>query len=233
LLADPLAGQQVSVLDVGAGDGLVAARLLDVLPAGSAVTCVDAAYTDEHLASLRATAPRGLAFERACPDRSFDAMILLDVLEHVADDHALVRDVVARLRPGGLLLAAVPAHQALFTQHDVALGHHRRYSAGELRDLVVSAGLMLRVTGSLFTSLLVPRAIGKALERARGVGSRPSSGALAAQIATGISAWRHGRIVTNLVRGALEVDARLSALAARWSAPTTGLSLWALCERTR
>jgi hypothetical protein len=85
----------------------------------------------------------------------------------------------------------------------------------------------------LFSSLVVPRAIGKLIERVRGIASRPSSGALATQISTGVSAWQHGRVVTSAVRGALEIDARLCALAARWSAPNAGLSVWALCERTR
>lgn len=233
LLADPLAAHRsVSVVDIGAGDGFVGGNLLAALPAGSSVTCVDSGYTEEHIATLRRAAPRGLDFARACPDREFDAIVLLDVLEHVADDRGFLCDFVERrLRPGGLLLASVPSHQALFTQHDVALGHHRRYSATQLRELVTAAGLAPRITGSLFGSLLVPRALGKALERARGILSRPSQDPLATQISTGVSAWRHGWIVTSLVCGVLEIDARLCELAARRSMPSTGLSAWALCER--
>ena len=224
----------MSVVDVGAGDGFVGGKLLDSLPSGSSVTCVDSEYTAEHIAMLREAAPGGLDFTRACPEREFDAIVLLDVLEHVADDHGFLRSFVEqRLRPGGLLLASVPAHQALYTQHDVALGHYRRYSASELRALVVGAGLVPKVAGSLFGSLLVPRAIGKAFERVRGILSQPSPEALATQISTGVSAWQRGRVVTSVVRGALEIDARLCALAARWSAPSAGLSVWALCERAR
>jgi SAM-dependent methyltransferase len=234
VLAEPLALRTaLRVVDVGAGDGFVGSKLLGALPDGSSVTCVDSEYSDAHLASMRLSAPRRMEFARTCPDREFDAIVLLDVLEHVADDRGFLREFVEnRLRPGGLVLASVPAHQVLYTQHDVALGHHRRYSAAGLRDALVDAGLTLRRTGSLFSSLIVPRALAKAVERARGIVSQPAPDALAPQIATGISVWRHGRIVTSAIRGALELDARLSELAAHWSAPSVGLSVWALGERS-
>lgn len=233
VLADPRSTTRpLTVLDVGAGDGFVASQLLDALPPGSSLACVDAEYTEDHLAALRAEARPGMSFHRACPDGSFDAIVMLDVLEHVADDRAFLEEIVApRLASGGLLLASVPAHQALYTQHDVALGHHRRYSASGLRDVLVAAGLIVRRSGSLFGSLIVPRAIEKSLERARGIRSRPATNGLAAQITTAVSAWSHGPVVTGLIRGALEIDARLCELASRLAAPSAGLSVWALCER--
>jgi SAM-dependent methyltransferase len=235
VLADPRAVRApISLVDLGAGDGFVADQLLRALPAGSSVTCVDAEYTDDHLAKLARTATRGLSFTRSCPDREFDAAVLLDVLEHIADDRGFLRQFVAqRLRPGGLLLASVPAHQTLFTQHDVALGHHRRYSARELRDLLSSVGLVPWRWGRLFGSGILARGFDKLVERLRGIDSQPSSAPLASQISTGITAWPHGPVVTGLVRGMLTIDARLCELAARWSAPSVGLSVWALCKRER
>lgn len=232
LLADT--SRPLDVLDVGAGDGFVAAKVLGVLPAGSSVTCVDSEYTDEHLATLREAAPAAVTFARACPDRTFDVIILLDVLEHVEDDRGFLRTLVDRhLRGDGLVLASVPAHQVLYTQHDVALGHHRRYSADSLREVLESAGMKVRTAGSLFGSLIVPRVLGKVLERARGIDSRPGTGVLADQISTGVSAWPYGPVLTTAIRSALELDARVCELAARWSAPSAGLSVWAMCERAR
>lgn len=240
VLASPLT-EPIDVLDVGAGDGFVGAKLLDALPAGSSVTCFDSEYTDDHLASLCGDAgdvtgdvtSGQIRFARTPPDREFDAIVMLDVLEHIADDRGFLRDfVMRRLRPGGRLLISVPAHQALYTQHDVALGHHRRYSQGELRDVLVASGLAPLTSGSLFCSLLAPRAATKLVERARGIRSRPVSSP-ADSVATGLTRWQHGRVVTSALETALEIDARLCELAARLAAPSVGLSAWALCENAR
>jgi SAM-dependent methyltransferase len=232
LLADQLGrGPALDVLDVGAGDGFMAATLLPVLPRGSSITCYDPEYTDDHLQALGAAAPAGLRYERICPEREFDLIVLLDVLEHVPDDRELLRDLVQRcLRPGGLVVVSVPAHRSLFTRHDVILGHHRRYSSLELLSVVEDARLRPRQSGSLFGSLLVPRAVAKAVELARGIVSRPVDGQLPERVSTGVSAWSHGAVVTRALCGALELDARMSRLAARYTVPTTGLSVWALCE---
>ena len=205
------------VLDLGAGDAYVASRIVGALPAGTTVTCVDAAYTASLVAELRETTPAEIAFAREAPAETFDAVVMLDVLEHIEDDGAFLRDVVIpRVRPGGTVLASVPAHQALFTQHDVMLGHHRRYSRDQLRTVLGDAGLRVVDGGGLFASLLVPRAVGKLVERVRG--PRPQ---------TGIGAWNHGRRVTRAIERVLETDARFGARLGGM----TGLSEWALCER--
>ena len=64
-----------------------------------------------------------------------DGVLLADVLEHVEDDASFVEDIVASLKPGGMLFITVPAHRFLWSHHDLVLGHLRRYSAGELRSL--------------------------------------------------------------------------------------------------
>lgn len=56
-----------------------------------------------------------------------DAVLLLDVLEHVQDDRALLAQALALLPAGGLLLLTVPADQRLWSRHDEVLGHYRRY----------------------------------------------------------------------------------------------------------
>lgn len=61
--------------------------------------------------------------------------MLLDVLEHIEDDRAFLKDVVANCRPGAHILITVPAHQALWSLHDDTVGHHRRYEAEAFQDL--------------------------------------------------------------------------------------------------
>ena len=65
----------------------------------------------------------------------FDAILYLDVLEHIEDDAAELRHAAARLTPGGRLIVLSPAHPFLFSPMDAAVGHYRRYTAAGLRAL--------------------------------------------------------------------------------------------------
>jgi SAM-dependent methyltransferase len=67
----------------------------------------------------------------------FDTALYIDVLEHIEDDRAEVARVCGHLVPGGCLIVLVPAHQALYTPFDAAIGHFRRY--GMKRLLAVAA----------------------------------------------------------------------------------------------
>ncbi len=71
-----------------------------------------------------------------CEGDSFDIAAALDVLEHIQDDRIALAEWFRVLKPGGRLLISVPAYQWLWSSHDEALGHCRRYTASRLhRDL--------------------------------------------------------------------------------------------------
>ena len=76
-------------------------------------------------------------FRELFPDAfpEVDAVLLADVLEHVEHDREFMTDVLTRLRPGGVVLVTVPAHDSLWSGHDVVLGHRRRYSRERLRQV--------------------------------------------------------------------------------------------------
>jgi len=78
------------------------------------------------------------------PDASHDLVTCLDTLEHIEDDAGALAQVFRVLKPGGYALFTVPAHPFLFSGHDRALHHVRRYRKAELREKVVSAGFELR-----------------------------------------------------------------------------------------
>ena len=65
----------------------------------------------------------------------FDALLYIDVLEHIEDDAGEVARAAERLRPGGALIALSPAHQWLYSPFDARIGHYRRYSARTLAAL--------------------------------------------------------------------------------------------------
>ena len=77
------------------------------------------------------------------PD-SFDVVIASDVLEHIENDSAALAQIARVLKPGGSMIISVPAHQWLFSYHDTALQHFRRYSKVTLRGLLGRERLQIR-----------------------------------------------------------------------------------------
>lgn len=73
--------------------------------------------------------------------KKYDLILLLDVLEHVENDKALLRKLKSSLRENGQMLITVPAHQFLWRPHDEVNQHHRRYLRKKLRNLIVSSNL--------------------------------------------------------------------------------------------
>lgn len=225
------------VLDVGAGDGYLARRLQAALPAGSTVTCLDSGYSDEVLARLSSGAAGGagaggVVFTRARPERRFDAITLLDVLEHVIDDHGFLSTLAEQsLAPGGSVIISVPAYPELFTRHDIDLGHHRRYTLRTLAALLASARLEAVESAGLFSSLMLARGAEKLLELARGVRSEPAPAGLADFVATDVGSWRGGAAVTRAIHTVLALDAALGERLGRAGVHVPGLSLWSICRR--
>lgn len=99
----------------------------------------------------------------------FDLITAFDVLEHIADDLAALRILLARLSVGGRLVLTVPAYQWLWSRHDVANEHHRRYAKNDLAAKLNRAGWRtLRMT--YFNTLLFPPiAVARFLQRIPGL----------------------------------------------------------------
>ncbi|MBB3472484.1 bifunctional 2-polyprenyl-6-hydroxyphenol methylase/3-demethylubiquinol 3-O-methyltransferase UbiG [Sphingomonas sp. BK345] len=88
---------------------------------------------------------------------AYDLVAVLDVVEHIEDDVAALAAMRACLKPGGKILIAVPAHQWMWSAHDVVNHHHRRYSKPTLVRAIRAAGLKERGL-TYFNSLLFPLA---------------------------------------------------------------------------
>jgi SAM-dependent methyltransferase len=73
----------------------------------------------------------------------YDLVTAFDVLEHIEDDHAAAGELFRVLRPGGKALIAVPADMALWSPHDDAVGHVRRYDRAGLEELMTKAGFVV------------------------------------------------------------------------------------------
>jgi len=138
------------IVDVGSGSGYLARELVGHLPAGSAV-CVDPNYPrdwdedDGRMRFRRSVGPDDLA--------GADAFLFIDVLEHVPDDVALLRQYLNGATPGSLVIVTVPAFPSMWSAHDVYLEHLRRYRMAGILDTVKAAGLTVEHSRYLYASI--------------------------------------------------------------------------------
>lgn len=212
-----------AVLDYGCGDGYAGREVQRALGASTLVgvdvhlpqaSCGISHYSGRIVELTRDEATLG--------SRRFDLILLCDVIEHVEDAEGFVQSIVERRSAQGAhWLVTAPAFQALFSNHDRALKHFRRYSLAGLRRTLKRAGLELIDGGYLFASLLAPRALGKLAE----IVKRPT---LDSEF--GIGAWHGGPRLTRLVTRGLAVDNALLLGARHLGLTLPGLSAWALCK---
>jgi SAM-dependent methyltransferase len=144
------------ILDAGCGSG----RNMVELGHLGAVTGIELSATSVALARARDVGEviAGSVLEMPFADDSFDLAVSLDVIEHLEDDLAALRELRRAVAPGGVLLVTVPAYQWLWSGHDVINHHHRRYTRRSLQRVAEQAGwTQLRTT--YFNSLLLPAAI--------------------------------------------------------------------------
>ena len=133
------------IVEAGAGIGTFTGYLLARRP-DARVTAVEPAGNNfPHLArrfagDARVTPLRGY-LDDTFPPASADAVVAVNVMEHVADDGAFLRAAARALVPGGHVLLFVPALPALFGSLDRAFEHHRRYTRPVLRARLAAAGL--------------------------------------------------------------------------------------------
>jgi SAM-dependent methyltransferase len=130
------------VLDVGAGTGSITeqyAKGRDVLAVELSDWCIDALrrrFADVPNVTVRKADLRELAV-----DGSFDSAVMINVLEHLEDDVAVLETLRSLLRPGGRVVLYVPALNGLYGPFDRKAGHYRRYAPWRIRKVVTAAGL--------------------------------------------------------------------------------------------
>jgi SAM-dependent methyltransferase len=136
---------RMRVLDVGCGTGIT----LRELPAPHAGLGLDPCAEALALCRERGLAAlvRGSATEIPLADGSMDVVLALDIVEHIDDDVRALREIARVLRSGGAAILTVPAFPLLWSAHDEALHHRRRYTRRLLEERLARAGLAVRAGG--------------------------------------------------------------------------------------
>jgi SAM-dependent methyltransferase len=141
LLTD-LDREKTRILDFGCGSGGALERcknrgFVQIIGMDTSEICIEAAQK------------RGLTVKKistdipSIPARSYDVILLLDVLEHLEKDSEYLRVFENALTPGGFILLTVPANRFLWSFHDVANQHYRRYSKSSLKKTLAGTNLNL------------------------------------------------------------------------------------------
>jgi SAM-dependent methyltransferase len=159
--------QDAEILEIGCGTG-------HNFPMLGAFGHVDALELDDQ---MRAYAQKRLGRKvmssplpelAGVPDRGYDLIGAFDVIEHIDDDRPAIATIATKLKPRGKFVMTVPAHQWMWSAHDVVNHHKRRYSKRSLRELIEGSPLRLEAVG-YFNSLLFPAAVAERVaSKARG-----------------------------------------------------------------
>jgi SAM-dependent methyltransferase len=152
------------LVDIGGGAGGVTALLgwppdrLAVLEGNPALATQ--AHTSHGLAATRA-----LVDQVPLADGAAEVVCLLDVIEHLHDPVAALREAARVLEPGGRLVVTVPAHQWLWSAADEHLGHVRRYTRPALRAELAMSGFEPVLLAHVFSWLVLPVLVTRKLRR--------------------------------------------------------------------
>lgn len=152
------------VLDIGAGSGVFSRMLIEEGVAKSAV-CVDPNYAEEWIGARRTDT---ISYRRAVASVDAPLVLMIDVIEHVDDDVALIAHYARLAAAGTRFVISVPAFNFLWSSHDDFLEHRRRYTLDSLQRAVAAAGLEISETryffGMLFPAVAARRLADQAMK---------------------------------------------------------------------
>jgi SAM-dependent methyltransferase len=148
------------VVDLGCGTG----GFLDHLTRFSGLSSAQVLGIEPDQRAASIASKRGLPVRQMAPEditpaqipRHADVVSLLDVLEHIEDAPAALRQFRTLVRPGGYVVILVPALMALWSEWDVRLGHKRRYSRATLKAHLIEGGWEPIQLRYLFSAMTLP-----------------------------------------------------------------------------
>lgn len=203
IIAEAIANLAPSTaLDIGAGAG-GNTRVLQA--AGWKATALEFSDAGVELARERGLdVVQGDARDIPFPDDSFGLAVAYDVLEHIKEDDQVVAEIARVVRPGGRVLIAVPADPRLWSPHDEAIGHVRRYTRREL--VALFDGPRFRINDVRSWNVLLRPVVALRRKRVEGNDLTPLPAAVNGALSLIIKAERH-LPVTKLSGVSLLLDA--------------------------
>ena len=221
-------GACTNVLDIGCGDAWLVEQLAERFPRAS-FRSVDPALSDCELEAVHdrlrlkpVNVFRDLDAALDGNEDLVDLVLMLDVLEHIADDDQFLTHLASQPQIGRQtsFLITVPAWQELFCSHDEFLGHYRRYTVPSLCEVLQRTGFAVEQSGYYFSGLMVARYTHLLAERFKL--NRPGACGVSRQSA--LPLW------DALLRSGLILDFKLGQMLRSWGVELPGLSCFAVAR---
>ncbi|MCM8795546.1 MAG: class I SAM-dependent methyltransferase [Candidatus Omnitrophica bacterium] len=151
------------ILDVGCGTGMFMKELVRF----GKVVGVDKSYYSIQLCHKKGfnSVYQEDISNMHFPSETFDLVTALDVLEHIEDDERAISEIFRVLKNNGIFLLTVPANNSLWSYHDIALNHKRRYTFSELKDKLISIGFEVKRISYCIFFLFLPIFIFRMFQR--------------------------------------------------------------------
>lgn len=135
---------QPTILEIGCSSGYMLQKIQQLIPHATLIGS-DVVYKPLLELSKKLTIPllRFDILKCPLPDNCIDAIILLNVLEHIEDDTTTLKQIYRILKPNGVLILEVPAGPHLYDAHDRICMHFRRYKLTTLCKLITGQGFKI------------------------------------------------------------------------------------------
>ncbi len=227
VLKEKLSKPNMTVLDVGCGDGYLVTELAEQYSTHQFIG-FDPERKGLYSVAEASQRPLNLKFiddlKQGSTASSVDVLLLLDVLEHIDDDATFLEELLKHVKFSNKaeILVTVPSFQCLWSPRDDFLKHYRRYSLSSLSRLISkSVSWKIRHKGYFFFSLLVPRAFQAIWGKFKK--NKPKS--------TSLSSWHINRHLTSIVVFVLILDYKVCRFLASFKIFLPGLSCFLHLQR--
>lgn len=208
------------IVDIGGGDAFIINEIYKQNLAEEYFT-IDTAYSSEIISQLKRNYGQNPIqyvqnIENYLTDFPFEENVLflcMDVLEHLEDENEILKYLTQQ---NNYFLFAVPAFQSVFSNHDVLLGHYRRYKLKQLQQVLEKHEFKIQDKGYYFTSLLLVRWLESIFNK-----NKKAS----------IDNWTGSQSKSKLITSILQLDFGFSRLLQKFGIKIYGLSCYCICKK--
>jgi hypothetical protein len=208
------------IVDIGGGDAFIINEIFKLNLAEECFT-IDTAYSEEIISQLKNNygvnpihyVQNLTDYLANFPQEENVLFLCMDVLEHLENENEILKHLTQKKNH---FLFAVPAFQSVFSNHDVLLGHYRRYNLKQLENVLKQHHFQIQEKGYYFTSLLIVRWLENVFNKDK---------------KASIDNWNGGKLKSKLITSILQFDFGFTQLLQKFGIRIYGLSCYCICKK--